>query len=67
MQPLPSLDQRIAAGGGAAPPVAELRYRLEDGTQGGIEFLPANQAKVSEAEGVVYRLDGPPPAVPRFP
>lgn len=56
-----------AAGGGAAPPVAELRYRLEDGTQGIVEFLPANQAKVSEAEGVVYRLDGAPPAVPRFP
>ena len=56
-----------AAGGAAAPPIAELRYRLEDGTEGVIEFLPANQAKVSEVDGVLYSLDGPPPAVPRFP
>jgi len=56
-----------AAGGAAAPPIAELRYRLEDGTEGVIAFLPANLAKVSEVDGLLYRLDGPPPAVPRFP
>jgi hypothetical protein len=53
-------------GSAGGPPVAALRYSLEDGTEGLIEFLPANQARVSDVDGC-FRLDGPPPAVPPLP
>jgi len=48
-----------------ASPIAELRYRLQDGNEGAIAFLPGNRATVSGVEGVVYDLEGPPPPVTR--
>ena len=49
----------------APPPVAVLRYRLDGGQEGSIEFLPGNEGRVSEASGIVYGLAGSAPGVPR--
>lgn len=45
--------------------VAVLQYRLEDGQEGSIEFLPGDEGRVSEAPGIVYGLAGAAPGVPR--
>jgi hypothetical protein len=46
-------------------PSATLRYTQDDGTSGGVAFYPGAVATWEAVPGVVFRLTGPPPAVPR--
>jgi hypothetical protein len=52
-------------GRASGKPSATLRYTQDDGTSGGVSFYPGGAATWEAVPGVVFRLTGPPPAVPR--